>query len=364
METLIQKPQKSAIGKLIDRIELFFTAHLFGLAIAITMGLKTRERMSHNNGIAAKGIFTFDLDPEIPTHPFFKQGKVMPCQVRHGMATFYDDAMATIRSLSIKLSDQPYQSPFDMNLNTGSVTLFWNGASFLKLAKMRRQKWGIEYQDYYKQYPDGRVGAISTLRRNPTSFSNLTYYAKTPFNFIGDDGIQRYAKYRAIPYDLSVEESGQISERDRLEPENQRIIPGEKRSRNYLKNELANRLRNEEVKYWFQIQIRDAVTNQNDNVFNCCIDWEEKEFPWRNIGVITLREIMDWDSSNILGFGVSNMPKGLDCIPAKSIYDYNSLNYMRAKTEIARKARLFGYKVFGKPIEIPENDNRNASTIV
>lgn len=364
MEVIIKKQKKSTIGRLIDRFQLFMTAHFFGLAIAIGMGLKTRERMSHNNGIAAKGTFTFDLDPAIPSHPFLEQGKKITCQVRHAMATFYDDAMAAIRSLSIKLSDQPYESPFDMNLNTGSISLFWNAASFLKLAKMRRQKWGIEYQDYYKKYPIGKEGAISTLRRNPTSFSNLTYYAKTPFNFVGDDGVQRYAKYRAIPFDTEEKESGIIPERDVLEPENQRIIPGETRTRNYLKNELSNRLKNQSVKYWYQIQIRDFQENQNESIFNCCVDWDEKEFPWRNIGVIELNEIMDWDSSNTLGFGVSNMPKGLNCIPAKSIYDYNSLNYMRARTEIARKARLLGYKIFGKPIEIPENDNRNSSTIV
>jgi len=364
MKEIERKPKKSTLGKWVDKFELYVFAHFFGMLIALTMGLKTRERMSHNNGIGAKGTFTFDLDPDIPSHPFLIQGEKKPCQVRHGMATFYDDAMATIRSLSLKLSDKPYESPFDMNLNTDSISLFWNAASFWKLAKMRRQKWGIEYQDYYKKYPIGREGAISTLRRNPTSFTNLTYYAKTPFNFVGDDGVQRYAKYRAIPFNLDTKESGLIPERDILEPENQRVIPGETKTRNYLKNELANRLKTQTVKYWFQIQIRDFEDGQDESIFNCCIDWDENKFPWRNIGIIELTEIMDWDSSNLLGFGVSNMPKGLDCIPAKSIYDYNSLNYMRARTEIARKARLLGYKVFGKPIEIPENENRNSSTIV
>jgi arachidonate 5-lipoxygenase len=363
MKPLTQKPNKSKIGAAIDRFELFATSHLFGIAIAITMGLKARQRMSHNNGIAAKGTFTFDLDPEIPKHPFLVQGKTLPCQVRHGLATFYDDAMATIKSLSLKLSDQPYESPFDMNLNTGSISLFWNVASFLKLATMRNQKYGIEYIDYYKRYPVGKEAAIDNLRRNPTSFSNLSYYSQTPFNFMGSDGVQRYVKYRAIPYDKNTVETGIISEENKLEPENQRISPGETRNRNYLKNELAERLKTESVKYWYQMQIRDAKPNQNENIFNSSLDWDEKEFPWRNMGIITLNEIMDWDSSNRIGFGVSNLPKGLGYIPAKSIYDYNSLNYMRDKTEIARKARLFAYKIFGKPKEIPENDNRNSSTI-
>jgi catalase len=364
MKTTIQKPKRSSVGRFIDQLELKVVSHLFGFAIAIGMGIKARQRMSHNNGIAAKGTFTFDLDPAIPQHPFLVEGKVMPCQVRHAMATFYDDAMATIKSLSIKLSDQPFKSPFDMNLNTGSISLFWNVASFLKLAKLRNQKFGIEYIDYYKQYPVGKEAAIDNLRRNPTSFSNLTYHAQTPFNFVGTDGVQRYAKYRAIPFDLETVETGIISEQNRLEPENQRILPGETRNRNYLKNELRERLKKQTVKYWFQIQIRDAQPNENESIFNSSLDWDATEFPWRNIGVIELKEIMDWDSSNSIGFGVGNMPKGLNYIKATSIYDYNSLNYMRDKTEIARKARLFAYKIFGKPIEIPENDNRNSSTIV
>jgi catalase len=364
MKRVIQKTKKSSIGKLIDRIELFFVSHIFGLTIAVMMGLKSRERMSHNNGIAAKGTFTFDLDPAIPPHPFFVQGKEYPCQVRHGMATFYDDAMATIKSLSLKLSDHPYKSPFDMNLNTGSISLFWNVASFIKLAVMRRQKYGIQYADYYKTYPVGREAAIDNLRRIPISYSNLVYHAQTPFNFIGSDGVQRYAKYRAIPYDSSNVETGILSEKDKLEPENQRITPGETRNRNYLKNELAERLKHQEVKYWFQIQIRDAHPDENEIIFNSSIDWDDKEFPWHNVGVIALKKIMDWDSSNIIGFGISNMPKGLGYITPTSIFDYNSLNYMRDKTEIARKARLLGYKLFGKPVEIPENDNRNSSTIV
>lgn len=83
-----------------------------------------------------------------------------------------------------------------------------------------------------------------------------------------------------------------------------------------------------------------------------------------NVGVIEFNDIMGWDSSNKIGFGASYMPKGRGIIPAKSIYDYNSFNYMRARNEIVIKARSFAYKIKGKPVGIPENDNRIFSTIV
>ena len=48
-------------------------------------------------------------------------------------------------------------------------------------------------------------------------------------------------------------------------------------------------------------------------------------------------------------------------LPAKSIFDYNSLNYLRAHSELARRARILSYKVYGMVPPIPDNDNRNVS---
>ena len=355
--------QTGFITRQFDKVRLWLLVKIFGLAIAINMGLRSRERMSHNNGIGAKGKFTIDPDPEIPLHPFFERGKVLPCQIRHAAATFYDDAMNAIRSIAIKFSDQQFKSPFDIEMNTGSISLFWNAISFKEFALHRKQKWGVEYQEYYKQYPTGVKGAQLALRRNPTSFTNLRYYAKTPFNFIGSDGVQRYAKYRVIPYE-DIPETGINTGKDLLEPENQRVIPGEKRPRNYLKEEFVDRLKRENVKYKLQVQLRDQTPNQDSIIFNCCVDWDEKDFPWRTLGVMEIQESLSWNESNLLTFSINNMPKSLGILPATSVYDYNSLNYMRSHSEIAKKARLFAYKLKGMPEEIPDNDNRNSSTIV
>jgi hypothetical protein len=73
-----------------------------------------------------------------------------------------------------------------------------------------------------------------------------------------------------------------------------------------------------------------------------------------------IERTLDWRESTLMSFSLRNMPKSLGMIPARSIYDYNSLNYMRATTEVARRARLFSYRVFGMVPPIPDNDNRNA----
>ncbi len=354
--------KKSAFGRAWDKFVLYMTSKFFAVVIAVTLGLN-RERMSHNNGIGAKGSFEVDPDPALPPNEFWQPGRKFPLRIRHAMATFYDDAMGAIRSISIKLADRQLESPFDLNLNTGSQSLFWNVASFIKLATMRRERYGVEYQDFYKAYPDGRVGAIQTLRRHPTSFTNLTYYSKTPLLWMSTDGVKHYVKYRIIPYE-EVAETGLIFGDDLIEPEVQRIIPGDKLSRNYLKDEFTDRLKNGQiVKYRFQAQVRKAEPDEDPIIFNCCVDWPEDEFPYRNVGVLTLTEPLSWDESNWTAFSVKNLPESLKILPAHSIYDYNSLNYIRAKSEFARRTRWHMYVIKGMPEEIPYNDHRNSSTI-
>lgn len=360
--------RRNALGKIWDKVVLYFTVKMFGIAIALTLG-KRGQRMSHNNGIAARGIFTFDPDPGIPTHTFIERGKTLPCRIRHAMATFFDDAMPTIRSCSLKLSDEYYDSPFDLQCNTGSVGLFWNIASFIKLATLRRETYGIEYEEYYREYPDGRAGAIAVLRDRPATFAHQTYYNKTPQLFDSSDGKRYYAKYRITPYDpLTVEEEkalgivkGSGTNRE-MEPQNQRVAPGETLTRNYLKEEYEHRVRHHgPVKYRLEIQTRPHIDSQDPIIFNCCRDWPEDEFPWRNLGHFSITETLNWEDSVLTSFSVSNAPKGMGPIPATSIYDYNSLNYMRAHADFAYKMRLFYYRVKGMIPEPPDNDVRNSS---
>ncbi len=355
---------RSVAGRVLDRFALWFIANGFVLLIALAMGLRHRQRMSHNNGIAARGRFIADPDQEIPPHRFFAAGNRYPCRIRHASATFYDDAMQCIRSCSVKLADSRWESPFDLELNTGKISLFWNVASFVKLATLRQQQWGVEYENYYKQYPIGKEAAIDNLRRNPDSFAHLRYYNQTPLLWISDDGTRHYAKYRIIPFE-DIDETGMISGRDVLEPQNQRVIPGETRTRNYLKEEYEQRVRDDgPVRYRLQVQTRIAIEDEDPVIFNSSVHWPETEFPFRDLGTIEIIETLDWDESNLTTFSFANLPDGLGIIPSKSIYDFNSLNYMRLKADKAKRARLFAYRLFGMPEEIPDSDNRNSSTIV
>lgn len=346
------------LGEQTDRVILWWYAKTFALLIAVFVSFSKRQRMSHNNGVAGEGWLHIVDDPTFPPHPFFEKGKQYPVRIRHASATFLDDAMNCIRSISIKFSHHHWRSPFDIEMNSGPISLFWSAVSFLKFGKLRQEKWGVEYVQYMRQYPTGQQGAIESLRRDPTSFHNLHYYCKTPFLFVGSDGIRRYAKYRVLPFDHE-SETGIQHDPSEFDLPNQRVAPHETRGRNYLKYEYEDRVRRQGAKYRLQLQLHTAADDDDPEVFNNMIVWDERTHPWHDLAYFNIERTLDWKESTMTTFSVNNMPKTLGVLPAKSIYDYNSLNYLRAHSEIARKARWLSYKLRGMVPPIPDNDNRN-----
>jgi len=337
------------------------TAKWFAFLVALFLSFMSRKRMSHDNGIAGLGTLKIVDDPKFPEHDFFGAGKEYPVRIRHATATFLDDGVNGIRSIAIKFSHHYFESPFDIEMNTGQTTLFWSALSFRKFGNLKKEKWAVTYVDFIKKYPEGVTGAIKALRRDPTSFTNLRYYCKTPFLFIGNDGIKHYAKYRVVPSEGVPETGLQVDPCD-YELPNQRVAPHNKNGRNYLKYEFEDRVKREGAHYTLQIQLLMAHDDESQEIFNNMIEWDEKIYPWYDVANFSITKTLDWKESTLSTFSVNNMPKSLGVIPAKSIFDYNSVNYMRAHSEIARKARLWSYKVFGMVPPIPDNDNRNSET--
>lgn len=344
----------------VNKLLLYLYSKLFAFIIAIGLSLPKQERMSHNNGIAGRGKLKIVDNPQFPVHDFFEPGKEFPIRVRHASATFLDDAMNCIRSVAIKFSDERFKSPFDLQMNTGAQSLFWSAASFLQFAWLRREAWGVEYVQYNRRYPEGLAGAQKAVRRYAESFHNLHYYAKTPFLFIGKDQVKRYAKYRIIPFE-DIQESGLGNEPSDVEMSNQRVAENDPRGRNYLKYEYEDRVNREGAKYRLQIQIRDAEEGESQEVFNNMIIWDQIDYPWTDLAIFEIDEMLDWEESTLTAFSVNHMPKTLEALPASSIFDYNSINYMRKYSEMARKARNLSYKLYGMVPPIPDNDNRNVS---
>ena len=60
----------------------------------------TRQRMSHMNGIVARGRVRILDDLAIPENGFFRPGREFPCRLRHASVSLFDDAGLFFGSIS------------------------------------------------------------------------------------------------------------------------------------------------------------------------------------------------------------------------------------------------------------------------
>lgn len=360
----VRKPHRYILPQFIramnDKIVLYIWSKIFAWFVALFASFPTRQRMSHNNGIAADGWLRIVDKPSFPENDFFQAGAIFPLRIRHASASFLDDATSNIRSISIKLAHSQFKSPFDLELNTGRYSLFWSARSFLHFVRRRKEAWGVEYVRYVRQYPPGLDGAKDGLRRNPSSYRFIHYYSQTVYKFVDTAGRKYYAKYRVLPFGTD-EDSGFDDDPCDWDITSERVLKHETRGRNYLKYEYEDALAQGAAKYRLQIQLRPMQDDDSPDVCNNMILWDEVAFPWKDLAVLEVDKILGWEESTLTTYSINNMPKSLGILPATSIYDGNSLNYMRAHSEIARKARLLSYKFFGMVPTIPDNDNRNVS---
>ena len=343
---------------LYDKFILWLVSMLFAWFVAIFIGLGMRQRMSHNKGVAARGKLKIVDDPKFPEHDFFKAGQEFACRIRHASVTFNDDAMNQVRGISIKFSDNRFKSPFDLEANTGDISIFWTAANFLKFVWNRREKDGVQYRAYYEKEPDGFKGAQESGKHKPTSFASLDYYSKTPMMFTANNGDKYYVKYRVIPGNEEIDPAV-IPDDQKAEVYNQRVKDGETLPVNYLVDEYKTRIANSPISYKIQLQLINSSNSNDSTIFDSRIIWDEDESPWLDLADFSVDELLPFEETIKMGFNLKNHPKSLGFIKAKSIHDFNSVVYMRSKTKIAYLTRHFAYALFGLPKEVPVDAPRN-----
>lgn len=342
-------------ARIFKRLQLWFYTYLWAWAVVLGGSLR-RRRMSHNNGIAARGRVKIIGEPGIPAHPFFEPGREFPCRLRHASVSYDDDTVIQVRSASLKFADSPYKSPLDLEMNTGTISLFWTARNFIEFAMCREMTNGIAFLRFYNKYPRGLIAAKSGIRKYPSSFANLHYHSQCAQLFIGLDGIKRYAKFRLLPMGDEAE-SGIIPPEELPGLWSEEVAPGETRSPNYLKREFADRLGHGKVCYRLQIQLHTPgakEADENDEIFNCNIEWDETTHPYQDIALVTLDELLSLDESNQMRFNVGQAPPSLGLLPSYSVDGYNSVNYMRARSGIAKRLRIAAYRILGMPKPTPE----------
>lgn len=330
---------------MLARIRLWITAYGFAWVLAIVSSIFMRRRMSHNCGVLAAGKLRVVDSPAFPPHDFFTPGREIRCRLRHAPVSYDDDTIIQVRSASLKFADADVESPLDLEMNTGTISLFWTARNFIEFTGGRSES-PLPYRRYYDRYPTGLAAARDGIRRHPSSFAEMRYHTQTVQYFIGVDGVERYCKFRLIPFD-DVPETGVIPPAELADFWPERRAPDEPRNRSYLKQEYADRLARGPVNYRLQIQIHTPGPDDSDEVFNCNVAWDEATHPWLDVAVVEIDRLLSLrDEANAI-FSLRHCPPSLGLIPARSVDDYNSINYMRAKSDLAKKIRVLRYRLTG-----------------
>lgn len=348
--------------RLFDKFVLWAGATGFCWALVIVQSLIHRRKMSHNNGIAASGKLRIVDDPKFPAADFFEPGREFPCRIRHASVSYMDDAMLTVKAASIKFSDNAVESPLDIEMNCGR-SLFWSVWNFFQFVRNKHEHGGIQYPSYYRRFPAGRDAGQESVSRDPSSFSHLDYRSQCPFLFNAKDGRRRYCNFRLIPADRNIEPLVNRVDQIGWFFGDQRMLPDDPRHRNYIKQEYAERLSKGPVEYVLQIQLHEATDHDSEVLFCSNKIWDEEIHPWLDLAHVTINRLLSYEESLLMYFSLNHHPSSVGLIEATSIYDNNSVNYIRAKVDPAKKARLLAYKLFGMPKPVADIGPRNVTEL-
>lgn len=307
----------------------------------------TRTRMSHDNGIVTRGRIRVVPDLRIPPNAFFVPGREFPCRVRFGAATWNDDAKMVIRGAAVKFADDRFDSPLDLMMNTGRLAIFWDARTFVGFMFGTIAGRGKSWVPYLTKHPMAMVGGRDSLKRVPTSVGSLEYNSKTCLGLVDDENRMWYVRYRLVP--LSYEPDGTPTAEDLAHPWFQNPLPDETRSRNYIKDELRDRLATEPIEFMLRMQPRRRPPGPDPEWVTAQYEWDEDAHPWLDVATVTIDEALDHDEAQWTWFEMSNHPPCLPVPRGRSIDDPHSLNDLRVASIWARKARLWSYRLRGVP---------------
>ena len=63
-----------------------------------------------------------------------------------------------------------------------------------------------------------------------------------------------------------------------------------------------------------QIQTRISADDDSPEIFNNQLPWDEKIFPWQDLAVVEIDEVLNWKDTLMTSFSLNNMPKSLGII--------------------------------------------------
>ncbi len=330
------------------------------IAFRVLLG---KRRGTHGLGVAARGHWEpapSTLDPVtgertpdgIPEHPWFfpstERTDRVETTMRFANVTFGDDAGMDVRGAALRIA--PLNEPFvDILMNTGSCGPIENVVEFALLVFSKFLPHAVVVA-LVKKNRKGREGGISGLRLAPESYALLHFYSQSTRYWLTSDDERWLVRYRLLPADPDVPESGVPTLADDLVTWDRTRRPGDTRARDYLRRELKQRLDHVPIKMLLQAQFHLPGVGDDLSWYNGMFDWPHQTHPWRTLGTVVLTTALSDGDAEQLYFDPSVHPPSLGVPVARDALDPRSPADSERRV-IARTARLrkWMYHQFGLP---------------
>nr|XP_048324739.1 uncharacterized protein LOC125421057 [Ziziphus jujuba var. spinosa] len=309
--------------------------------------LKVRSRYFHRIGVSGKGHLKIydNIKGNWPDHKIFSPGKSYPVIVRHSNSlSADDDARIDARGAALRIlpDETNFDSPMlDLTLKTGNAfyaRTIADFATWLVCGLAARE-------EHVKRAPHVRDAVWNSLR-HADSYTELHYYSNICRLFRFTDGQEMYVKFKLRPFDENISEDiGKVEPTGILPPETGAIPRDDKDTRPllFLAEDFRKRVSSPNgVRYVFQLQFRlipDDKTSR-DVALDCTKPWDETEFPYVDVGEITINQNLSSEESEKLDFNPFLRCPEVDVIKASSCSQSASIDHGRSLIyEICQRLR-------------------------
>ncbi|KAI3791351.1 hypothetical protein L2E82_05117 [Cichorium intybus] len=295
--------------------------------------LKIKSRYFHRIGASGKGTLKlYENIPGFPDHKIFSPGMSYSVVLRHSNClSSDDDARLDPRGAAIRILSNTEKSPLlDLTLKTGKAfhaRTIGDFATWLACGARARE-------EHVKHAPHVRDAMWDSLRK-AGSYADLHYYSNICRLFRFKDGKEMYVKFKLRPFDEKInEDSGKVDPTDIIPPETGAIPRDENDTRPllFLEDDFIHQVNSTKIRYVFQFQFREVPNDENGRevALDCTKPWDEKEYPYVEIGEIVIDEILTKEESEKLEFNPFLRCNEVDVIHATSCSQSASMDHGRS----------------------------------
>ena len=95
--------------------------------------------------------------------------------------------------------------------------------------------------------------------------------------------------------------------------------------------EFIDQISKGEIKYKLQIQLHEIKPDDSHLILHAARAWDRDTHPWLDLADVTLTSVLPIDVVERTRCSLAHRPPTIGIPPAETIYDYNSIPYLRSK---------------------------------